>query len=72
MIEFSDFSVIRNGRKICSVPELSISAGERVAIVGANGSGKTTLLRVLSGLDTKYQGRLSVSGSQDDRVYVHQ
>ena len=29
---------------------LSISAGERVALVGPNGSGKTTLLRVLNGM----------------------
>src|SRR5437879_3900720 len=38
---------------------LSISQGERVAILGANGSGKSTLLRVLAGLCFPESGRVS-------------
>jgi tungstate transport system ATP-binding protein len=37
---------------------LSISSGERVALVGANGSGKSTLLRSLHGLLSLSEGRI--------------
>jgi ABC-type nitrate/sulfonate/bicarbonate transport system ATPase subunit len=40
--------------------ELDIEAGEIVALVGPSGCGKSTLLRLISGLDTKYEGSISV------------
>jgi len=72
MIDINHLRVTKGGRTICSVPELDVARGERVALLGPNGSGKTTLLRVLAGLETDYEGECNVEATPKRRVYVHQ
>jgi NitT/TauT family transport system ATP-binding protein len=52
-----------NGK--CAIQELSFTAqaGEFVAIVGPSGAGKTTLLKIIGGLDTAFEGTLTLASS---------
>jgi len=40
-----------------------VNQGERLGIIGPNGAGKTTMLRILAGITSPTQGRVSVTGS---------
>ncbi|WP_284104699.1 ATP-binding cassette domain-containing protein, partial [Deinococcus sp. 43] len=49
-IDLRDLSAAYGERVILRDLTLSVTPGERVALVGASGGGKTTLLRALAGL----------------------
>jgi putative ABC transport system ATP-binding protein len=48
--------------------DLSIAAGELVAIVGPSGSGKTTILNLVTGIDRPTTGSVMVDGRRIDAM----
>jgi branched-chain amino acid transport system ATP-binding protein len=51
--------------------DLTVHAGELVALVGGNGAGKTTLLHTLSGLHPSNSGRIQFDGRDITRWPPH-
>jgi ABC-type multidrug transport system fused ATPase/permease subunit len=62
-IEATDvhFSYVE-GRDVLHGIDLSVAAGERIAMVGPSGAGKSTLGRLLAGIHPPRSGRLTVGG----------
>jgi len=52
------------GRPVLRGVDLSVRAGEAVAILGANGSGKSTLIRTVLGLVPRAAGSLRLFGAE--------
>ncbi len=56
-----------DGRTALEDLNISIEAGERVALVGPNGAGKSTLLHILAGLFIPTTGKMTVMGVELNR-----
>ena len=56
LLQLRDIALTLGGEPLLETAELSISPGERIALVGRNGSGKSTLLRIAAGLTAPDQG----------------
>jgi ATP-binding cassette subfamily F protein uup len=50
LVQLKDIGLTFGGTPLLAGVELSVSAGERVCLVGRNGSGKSTLLKIAAGL----------------------
>ena len=59
-IELKNLAIELNGREILRDVDLTINAGEFIAIIGASGGGKSTLLRVIAGLLKPRAGSVKV------------
>jgi ABC transport system ATP-binding/permease protein len=60
LLQLRDVELTFGGTPLLSGVELSVSSGERVALVGRNGSGKSTLLKIAAGLMTPDRGTVFV------------
>jgi macrolide transport system ATP-binding/permease protein len=58
----TDVHVARGGRPVLTGVDLTVSAGDRLGVVGENGRGKTTLLQVLAGTLTPDAGSVRRAG----------
>ncbi len=62
----------RSGFLALTEVDLTIAAGELVAVVGPSGCGKSTLLKIIAGLLTPTGGVVDFGGSRPETGYVFQ
>ena len=63
LLQLRDTGLTLGGAPLLDGAELSISAGDRIAVVGRNGSGKSTLFRLAAGQITADRGSRFVQPS---------
>ena len=67
LLELRAVSLIRSGRTLLDAVSFTMTAGERVALLGANGAGKTCLLSLAHGLIKPTTGEVLWQGAPPTR-----
>lgn len=68
-MELDDVSFRHEEKVILSHANYRFEAGKKYLILGENGSGKSTLFKLLTGLETEYEGCISVNGTDIRRLW---
>jgi len=71
LLEVDQLTAGYDGAAVLRALDLSVGAGEVVALLGSNGAGKTTTLRAISGLVRPMSGRIVFDGADLARVRPH-
>ena len=71
-IELSDVSFRHEEKDILSPVDYRFEAGKKYLILGENGSGKSTLFKLLTGLESEYEGCISVNGTDIRGLHFRQ
>ncbi|MDL2217593.1 ABC transporter ATP-binding protein [Christensenellaceae bacterium OttesenSCG-928-M15] len=68
MIKLENVKKFYASRCVLDIPELTLFAGKRYALIGPNGSGKSTLLRLLSGVLRQEEGSIAIAEDRKEDI----